>query len=387
MVVKIGVMGCCVSDDIFRSPHNYKYWEDFEKTFILARTTLISLAQKPINVNRDELIISKETEYTEHNINCMYNDMIKRFYQVMSKDIQYLMLDLFFDAYFGVLLFEDNIITNNHWHLPYTNFYKKLSETKTITPTDNLDEYMELFKKYSQVFFNNMKEKYPDTKIFLISVRMMEYRTLGDGSEESFVNMENPVNKALKILEDYVCENYDVFFIDFEETSLDKNHIWGPGKVHFAKEFYQYDYRKILNIVKYDEINNKINQLDVNNDKITEELVHELSSIKNANRDTSAQKHYTSIIDKLRKDINELKIKNDSLHSKNKLIEQELKRKESTLNELRNDKKNISLEYSKIETENMELKQINDSIINSTSWNITKPLRLISNKIKKLLDK
>lgn len=51
-----------------------------------------------------------------------------------------------------------------------------------------------------------MKENYPETKIILVSVRLMEYRTLDDGSVEGFVNRDNPINKSLDILEDYVVE-------------------------------------------------------------------------------------------------------------------------------------------------------------------------------------
>lgn len=342
MVVKVGIMGSCVSDDIFRSPHNYKYWEDFKKSFIIARTSLISLAQKPIDVNRDELIINKETEYSEHNINCMYGDMTKRLYDVMTKDINYLVFDLFFDAFFGVLIWGDNIITNNYWHLPYTNFYKKLPEKKTVTPSDNLDDFMKLFKKYTPIFFDKMRTDYPDTKIILVSVRMMEYRTLDDGSVESYVNSNNPINKSLEIMEDYVRQNFGVFFIDFEETSLDKNHIWGPGKVHYSKAYYQYSYRKILNIVRNDEIN----------------------------------------LDNLTSDIKDLKLKNDSLASEINLIKQQLKRKEKIIEDLNNDKKVISSELNKVKEENAKLKEINDLMVNSTSWNITKPLRLISDKFK-----
>lgn len=382
MVVKIGVMGSCVSDDIFRSPHNYKYREDFEKTFIIARTSLISLAQKPINIEREEFIISKDSENTVHNVNCMYGDVTKRFYKVMSKDVEYLVFDLFFDAFFGVLISGDNIITNNYWHLPYTNFYKNLPEKTSITPSDNLEDFMKLFKKFSPLFFNYMKSNYPNTKIILNGVRMMEYKTLDDGSVESYVNSDNPVNKSLKIMEDYLRENFDVIFIDFEETSLDKNHIWGPGKVHYSKEYYQYTYRKILTIVKYDEFIKKTNQSDRKHDLIDKELVNDKTSIKNSDL-LDAQKQYNIKIDTLTKDKKELKLKNESLESEINFIKKQLKQKENDFKEVHDDNKRLSLELNKIKDENTKIKDINNLMINSSSWKVTKPLRLLSNKMKK----
>ncbi|WP_323735642.1 hypothetical protein PXD04_07020 [Methanosphaera sp. ISO3-F5] len=100
-------------------------------------------------------------------------------------------------------------------------------------------------------------------------------------------------------------------FVDFEETSLDKNHIWCPGKVHYSKEYYQYSYRKILNIVKYDEINKKINQLNlIDNDLNKEDLIHEISLIEDSNSvNGSVQKRYKSIIDTLKNENIKLKLK------------------------------------------------------------------------------
>ena len=259
MTIKIGIVGSCATDDVFRTPHNYKFREDFEKIFVIARTSIISLSQeKPqTSVTKSCLNSHENEQYSEHNINCMYNDLNKTFYDFMSEDIEYLLVDLYFDVIFGILITDKGIITNNYWHLPYTNFYKNLKKKEVKTIYDNPNEFMEYFKLCSDKFFNFMKSNYPNTKIIINCLRIIDKKLDENGKvieDYSHVHEINKYNPGFEMLEKYLEENYDVFLIRFEETALDDNHIWGPGIVHYDKKYYQYVYRKLLSIIHQENI-------------------------------------------------------------------------------------------------------------------------------------
>ncbi len=54
---------------------------------------------------------------------------------------------------------------------------------------------------------------------------------------------------------DEYISKYDVIFWDFDSSTMtEENHIWGPGIVHYQKEFYEKRLKELL------QLHNKMRQ-------------------------------------------------------------------------------------------------------------------------------
>ena len=113
MKIRLGFLGSCATRDIFRSPHNVKYSDEFEVVFQQQRVTLISLMQNPIHYTFES---TRRIENGEEKVFCsewIRDDLSKSLFNELKKGINYLFIDMFFDVFFGVIIFNDTIITNN----------------------------------------------------------------------------------------------------------------------------------------------------------------------------------------------------------------------------------------------------------------------------------
>lgn len=264
-MIKIGIIGSCVSKDTFRSVFNPNYKNEFEEVFNHARTSIVSLMQTPLFLD-DELIKSYDPNKTDAqnswNTQVIKNDMEKNVFQDL-KNIDYLILDFYFEALFGVLSYKNTLITNNFWDLPSTQFYKNLESKETLDMFNSPDKYFNLWKKCCNDFFNYMNQNYPSVKIILNKVKMVDHVLKEDGSkyiDNNFTDRAERINPILNKFEDYIEENFNVDVIDVFDDSVyaDESHIWGVAPVHYNKNYYNKVYQRIKEIVnenKYISLN------------------------------------------------------------------------------------------------------------------------------------
>lgn len=292
MKTRIGIFGSCISRDIFRSAHN-NYKNDYTLVFDEMRSSLVSVMQKPAKYNVNDLYVNNGDVHSKVNAEFIEKDLNKNFYKGIKKGIDYLIIDIFFDVYFGILCYEDNIITNNEWSLQNTEFFRKLPDTKKAIKIEHYpQEFMEIWTKYCDMFFKYMNEEYPHVRIILNKVELVDSILNADGQvvkDEIYKKMVRIYNPLFRKLENYIQKNYDVDVVYFPEgITADENNIWGSGAMHFTKIYYAYTYLEIKNIILNNEnkhLKRKINgMINSSSWKLTKPLRSTKQLLKNKNR-------------------------------------------------------------------------------------------------------
>ena len=256
--IKIGIIGSCATRDIFTTNYNKNYKKYFDIIFSYERISLISLFEEPIKIDEEDLKILPENNQNRFRTKNLKKDFAKSFFNDFKKGIDYLILDMFFESLFGILIFEDKVITNNTWDLPSLPFYNSISNKETLNITENSEIYFGLWTLACDELFEFLEE-YPNVKIILNKVDL----TYNEINEDFSYNVNKDLKKIathyskyIKQFERYIEENYDVLILknnDIQFTGI--NSVWDPYVVHYSKDNYKKKFLelcKICNINKYD---------------------------------------------------------------------------------------------------------------------------------------
>lgn len=254
MVTKIGILASCASTDAFRSYYNKNYKDYFEVVFTRPRISTISLMSTPLDFNEEDLKIMPENPANKFRKEILKNDLSKQFFnKLKNEDIDYLIIDEFFEIIFGIIKINKTFITNNFWDYPETEFYKKLEYMVKFSPEENFEEYFKLWKIACDEFFSYMNTHFPKIKIILNKVRLTFVFLKNNCtyySDETIKIKAKKYNPLIEKLENYIIENHDVIIIDcISNITGDENHIWGKGVVHYNKEYYSKFYKRMLEII------------------------------------------------------------------------------------------------------------------------------------------
>lgn len=252
MKSKIALFGSCVSRDNFRSVHNPNYKENFDLCVIQLRSTLISLMNEPISFDEKEIEITPLNRQNRFKTTILRDDLNKSFLKNLNQDVHYLIIDLYFDLLFGVLYSNRGVITNNYWDYIDSDFYNNLENVKKFSFYENPYEYYVLWTKHCDKFFNHIDEKFPNIKVILNKINIVDKVKDKRGYvyiEPLFTKRVKKLNPLLKLMENYLVTNYDVILLDLtRNVTSDENHIWGKSLVHYNIEFYQNFYKVLLEI-------------------------------------------------------------------------------------------------------------------------------------------
>lgn len=270
MKSKIAIFGSCVSMDNFRSVHNQDYKENFELSAIQLRSSLISVMHEPIDFTEEEIKITPITPQNRFSTNVLRDDLQKSFFNNLNDKIEFLVLDLYFDLLFGVLYTNRGVITNNKWDYTQTDFYKNLKDVKEYSFKENPYEYYVLWTKYCDKFFNYLQENYPNLKIILNKINIVDKVKNKNGDyyiEPLFTKRVVKLKPLLELIEGYLISNYDIILLDLtRNVTSDENHIWGKSLVHYNIEYYNNFYKVMLELTNgnnnkfFYEENNEIHQ-------------------------------------------------------------------------------------------------------------------------------
>ncbi|MEE0024275.1 DUF6270 domain-containing protein [Methanobrevibacter sp.] len=267
MKTKIGIWGSCVTRDIFRSVFN-NYKEYFEIVYELERISLISLMGygNGFEFNGEDIQIYPLTNKNKHRSELLRRDLSKEYLKILGKNIDYLIIDEFFEAYFGVIKMHNTYITYNYWDYPDTKFYDSINKNNILTLNNDFLEYYALWKINCDKFFDFFYKNFPDVKIVLNKVKLTSKILGSDGSyyiDEEFQIREEIFNPLIKLLENYLEKYHNVIIVDCtNDVVVNENHIWGKGVVHYHDDFYICAFKKILEIINENRSNNE----EVNND-------------------------------------------------------------------------------------------------------------------------
>ena len=292
-IIKIAVFGCCLTRDAFNTKMIPNYKDFFKIVATSTRVSMISLMRDPINFDDESLTILPENPSNIYKKNCIVNDMKKNFLNSLQKnDIDYLIIDNYLEVLFGIICFNNDIISYNP-DLELTDYYKQIGEFIHLRILDTPNEYFEMWSKSCDLFFNFLKNNCPNIKVILNNAKPFDKFLNDDGSVRTDINYTKHckvVVPHLNKLNRYIEEKYDVKSINYENIYyLDENHMWGKGPEHYNRKFYQDFLDKIKKIIiddYYHEIlnlkseNNFIKQNFMEKDKTNESLKEEIKILK-----------------------------------------------------------------------------------------------------------
>lgn len=335
--IRIGIFGSCTTREVFTTFYN-DYKNHFNLIFSHERESFISLFDKPIEFDYNELKLLPDTKKNQFRFNNMINDLTKSFFDDLKKGIDYLIIDVYFEVLYGILILEDGtFITNNKWDLPKTEFYKNLSNFRQCDIYKHPDEYFELWVRACKKFFDYLKEFYPNVKIILNKIKLADKVFKEDYSfyiNEDFKWMVDAYSPFINKLENHIEENYDVIPIEYDDDVFTSElNRWSPYVVHFTEDYYKFVYFELCKIVKVDESHLKSVHLEY--------VLAKLDIYKNM-----IQKEKDMLLNRDEEiaDLKSLIDKNDQIIKANTI---EIK----------------------------ELKKFKHEVLSSSSWKITKPLR------------
>lgn len=301
MVSKIAVLGSCASRDVFNSDINPNYKNYFEIVTAAERISIISLMAKPIQIDNLELIKS----YKEGNLNffgskCIQMDFSKSFLSDLNNnDIEYLILDNLFESRFGIICYEDNIITNNSWDLHHTEFYKNLKNFKTLSMSNDSKKYLKLYKKNFNLFYDYINNECDNIKIILNKScdtdKYLDYDGLIKIRETEYCNEHNPHTYKLN---QFIEDNFDVEVIELNIVNYpnDANHKWGTGTSHFISNYYQDFTKKLNKIIQNTKQKYKLNKELLSKREEIYTLRREFA-LKNSLLNSELKRYFSSRID------------------------------------------------------------------------------------------
>lgn len=267
----IAILGSCVSRDNFNSIFN----EDWRRLFNIVayqhQTSIVSLMHKKVDFPQrllDEHLRDFDKDY-------LISDFSKEFLKKI-KDLQpeYLIIDFFADAYYGVLeLSANKYITNNGGKLWNTTFYKELVNKKPINFINNNEKFLDLWIKSVEMLFEYLNENLPNTKILVTKFYFSEYYRCSitnkikhiTESNKHLVGSKEEYNKILNKIYNHIMKYNHIFYIDLTEKEylLDEHHPWGLNYVHYEKDYYK-DYINQLEKIVLDDTYSISNEISVN---------------------------------------------------------------------------------------------------------------------------
>ena len=342
--LRIGIFGSCISRDVFTTYYN-DYKQHFQLVFSHERESLISLFQNPMSFDEEDIKISPPSKKNLFRIKNIFNDFSKSFFEDLNKGIDYLIIDIYFEVLFGILILDDgSIITNNKWDLPKTHLYKHLNIINKFEVYENPNKYFELWVLYCDKLFDFLKESYPNVKVILNKIRLADNVLKEDYS--SYVNIDfkwivDTYYPFIQKFEKHIEENYEVISIEYNgRVYTSENSRWNPYVIHLTEEYYKYVYYSICKNVGVDELHLLNSKLSY----VASKLNYCDKTITNSD----------NIINSMQ---DEIYLLNKDIIEKNQII------------------KSYQMELD-------DLNKFKEEILNSSSWKVTKPLRNIKRKFR-----
>ena len=398
MLSEISTFGSCTSRNIFNSSINENYKQFFNINHSIESVNLISLMSKPIKF--DETLINSSDNYDN---TCVKEDLSKKYTETLrNMNLDYIIIDTYFDVFQGIIQYENDSFISDSERIRNCDYYHSVKELPKLNIHDNSEEYFELWKDSCTNFFNIINTNKNHPRVILNCSRSV-YRYMNNENEivevEEFKEIALKSNKYRDMLDKYILENYDVETLTFDKNTLsDINHIFSLHPAHYEKKYYQKKTEQINEIISRnnidDDLNIKIRELTRQN-LIKEMKINSLKNHINDLKDNSLKKeddlkdnienilkNYTSLDTKLRL----ANYEHDRLNKELEKTKTENK-KLKTENQLNKELEKTKTENKKLKTENQSLKNFKIAVNESTSWNITRPLRKSRNIIRKTIPK
>lgn len=262
----IAIYGSCISKDPFTTAFNKNYKQKYNCIITDQKHSFISTMQEKEDYDEEKLKIYPNKSSTRYLSRCIKDDLEKSFIDLMlNNKIDYLILDINFEVQKGVIRYNGDKFLTNITRFNTTEYFSELNDVEYISIFEKPNLYFDIWKEYCNKFFNFLKINCPETKIVLAEVRALDIIQRTNGScyiEDKFTNHTKISNIYYKQLENYIKKNFDVRVINFhKDFVINERHRWGKFYVHYDDSYYSNFLNKMDEIVKYDDLEKKVNIL------------------------------------------------------------------------------------------------------------------------------
>jgi len=260
-VVRVAVMGSCITRDNFNSRFNPGYKQMYETVLMQNQSSVIALMSEGFELSDAEL--GEANAYDRWNV---VTDLSKSFLTDLAElQPDYLLLDFFGDVHFGVLEVGDGQwVTNNRWKLWATPYYQSLKAAgplRTLSLQRDTDTYLELWRESFDRFVAHVRQVAPDTEIIVhrgrntsTLLRAGEQTPVSLQQNSNLVKIDLPrYNRLWRQLDDYAVSSTGAASIDLtgHEYPTPSDHPWGAYYVHYSMDYYE-DFLTALNRIHLD---------------------------------------------------------------------------------------------------------------------------------------
>ena len=265
MKKKISIIGSCPSRDLFNKMFVTNWRDFFEVVIERFQTSFISVMSVPIPVNRN----TKSKEINK-------NYYSKYFYAECEKSIinglvstqpDVILVDFYADAVYGVQKISDKqFITKDPGHWDDLFGCISLGPKEKIIALYRPEEYLILFKKAFRKFVKLINDYLPSAQIIVNELHLANKIKLENSIEEFKFTDVNGVDSAGKKVMIKGEDRYNIYCNIIGEMNkfaiqelgltsikgkrdyyINPNHSWGPGMVHYEKEFYIDVFKDLIN--------------------------------------------------------------------------------------------------------------------------------------------
>ncbi|MFW0179404.1 DUF6270 domain-containing protein [Rothia sp. P7208] len=251
---KVVVLGSCIVRDVFNSVF-IQDWRNRNSLLGAAhQSALTSLASEPYQGK--ELTLA---DLDEHSKKCVVEDLSKKVIRDLGKEApEYVIMDLFSDARFGVKDLGGTYITDNDWKI---NTSQEGRETFGNYPSIKIlkqeEEYLALFKESLKTLWKKYNPGGQGSVVFvLVKVRATDKMRNKFGEVKHLSSIATDLNNAFEKLEKVFFEtipNAEVIDMTEHTAWANLDHRWSSYVVHYEQHFcdaLDYKLRELMRSVR-----------------------------------------------------------------------------------------------------------------------------------------
>lgn len=244
----VAVLGSCIVRDVFNSKFISDWKNRNELTAAAHQSALVSLTSEPYQ--GPEITAS---DLDKHSKQCVDEDLSKSVMaNLLANPPEWIFIDLFSDARFGVRDVDGRYITDNAWKIGTSSDFATIKNYPVISMHKNPERYLELFRESLRKLRTMLDEAGANTKIALVKVRATEQLRDGLGNVDTMPGPQGVLNSAFEPLEEaFVEELPDATILDLTQhnTWANKNHPWSAYVVHYEQAFYRAEDQAFRNLL------------------------------------------------------------------------------------------------------------------------------------------
>ncbi|PGC71250.1 hypothetical protein COM21_00320 [Bacillus toyonensis] len=236
LIIKMLIFGSCDSRDIFRVYEEHNGHRKYEIIDYYARSSLASVAAKPISYKEDQISLSSTFRRKS-----LHRDLEKTFIKNLediAKKVDYLVID-FMEERFDILRYNNTHFTRS-WEYRESNLQNEFN----TTILDRFDSGVtKIWEENCSKFIEELKKHFRPEQIILNEVQMVN-SYLKDNQMYLFENQDYicKFNKLLAHYHQYFKENFEGINVIKPKKEdyfyCDSKHLWGCFPYHFNDKYY-----------------------------------------------------------------------------------------------------------------------------------------------------